>query len=139
MRAPGYSTLTLAAIVSLGTVLTMGMHAADQPRSGVASSDPQAASTARANDASHPLQPLDNASELSSNVANLPTADRRDCEGGRLALPRLSQLPRALCDAAEEAGSAATPWRCTSGGRAADDDRPHFSPTLVIEHVRLQI
>lgn len=139
MRSHGYFTLTLAAIFCLGTFLPVGTHAMGRPLAEAAPSDQQLASTDRARVRSLPVQPLGDASELSSSVADLPTADRRDCDGGRISLPRLSQLPRALCDAAVKAGSTAGGWRSPFGGRLPDDDRPHFSPTLVIEHVRLQI
>ena len=138
MRAHGYFTLTLAAIVTLGMFLAAGMRASGQPFRASAPGDQPTASADRALDALRPLQPRGSASELSGNVADLPTADRRDCDAGGTVLPRLSQLPRALGDAADGASLAAVLWRCSAVG-ALPDDRPHLSQTLVIEHVRLQI
>lgn len=129
MHALRHITFALALILCLGAFLSV---ASSQNDEGLDSRD----LSGRID--SHRPEASGSAPRITIDTADLPAADRRESDAGRLALPRLSQLPLLSWGADAERGTGVGDRRRSSGA-PPHDDRLLFSPSLVIQHVRLQV
>lgn len=136
MRASGHFTFALAAILCFGAVIAAAHLQSDEAIGGPDLSgtvDPYGTADPCDVESSH------DAVALATVLAELPTADRRASEARGLALPRLSQLPRACSGAAAEVSSASSNAEWATGDELPNDDRLRLSRSLVTQHIRLQV
>lgn len=130
MRPIGRFLLSLAVVICFAAVITVAALQSEQSVVGLNLSD--------APDSLH-LELSHEAPLLALAPVDAHAADRRESTSRCLTLPRLSQLPRALCDAAAVVSLLFSRVGWLSGNRAPSDDRLRLSRSLVIQHVRLQV